>query len=125
MSDSDEADTEDYEHPYPLHLQSDSDEADTDEYEPPEPRYLESDEWMESEEFWENILETKTNTRKKMSEVIRTRIEQQALPYTTAMAAKDREREQRMIIVFTIVITLCAIVLGLQSAFNCTCNLNF
>ena len=79
MSDSDEADTEDYEHPYPLHLQSDSDEADTDEYEPPEPRYLESDEWMESEEFWENILETKTNTRKKMSEVIRTRIEQQAL----------------------------------------------
>ena len=56
---------------------------------------------MESEEFWENILETKTNIRKKMSEVIRTRIEQQALPYTTAMAAKDREREQRMIIVFS------------------------
>jgi hypothetical protein len=37
----------------------------------------------------------------------------------------DEPHGSRMIMVFTFVITLCAIVLGLQSAFTCTCNLNF
>ena len=46
-------------------------------------------------------------------------------PHPNVMADKDRIRDQRMIMVFTFVITLCAIVLGLLSAFTCTCNLNF
>jgi hypothetical protein len=50
---------------------------------------------------------------------------QQAWMRQTVMADKDRIRDQRMIMVFTFVITLCAIVLGLQSAFTCTCTLNF
>ena len=100
---------------------SDSGDADTEDYEPPEERWLESDEWMEAYEptSWNQI------NRSQLSEVIRARIEQQALPYTTAMATKDRERDQRMIMLFTFILTLCAIVLGLQSVFTCTCNLNF
>ncbi len=98
---------------------SDSDsEADTEDYEPPERRYLEADEFMEDEAWHEN-------NQRQLSQVIRRWIALQASPYTTVMADKDRNRDQRMIIVFTLVITLCVIVLGLQSAFTCTCNLNF
>ena len=100
---------------------SDSDsEADTEDYEPPEPRWrwLEADEFMEDEAWHEN-------NQRQLSQVIRRRIAQQASPFTTVMADKDRIRDQRMIMVFSLVITMCAIVLGLQSAFTCTCNLKF
>ncbi len=97
----------------PLHQMSDYDsEADTDEYEPPEPtwRWLEADEFMETEYMQDEADEFPQASWQ---------------PYTTVMADKDRIREQRMIMVFTFVITFCAIVLGLQSALTCTCNLNF
>ncbi len=102
----------------PLHQMSDYDsEADTDEYEPPEPtwRWLEADEFMETEYMPEEIMQVEADDLPNAT----------WKPYPTVLAEKDRKREQRMIIVFTIVITLCAIVLGLQSAFNCTCSLNF
>jgi hypothetical protein len=96
---------------------SDSDsEVDTEDYESPERRWLEADELMEE---WHE------KNQRQMSQVIRRRIAQQASPYTTVMADKDRIRDQRMIMVFTFVVILCAIVLSLQSAFTCTCNLNF
>jgi hypothetical protein len=97
-----------------------SSEADTKDYEPHEQRYLEADEWMEDYgEAWND------NNRRKLSEVIRARIAQQASPYTTTMATMYRDRDQRMIMLFALAITLCAPVLSLQSAFNCTCNPNF
>ncbi len=97
---------------------SDSDsEADTEDYEPPQPtwRWLEADEFMETEYMQDESMEDAADEFAGAS----------WQPYPTVLAEKDRKREQRMIIVFTIVITLCAIVLGLQSAFNCTCSLNF
>ena len=99
-------------------MSNSSSEADTEDYEPPERRYLEADEFMEDEAWHEN-------NQRQLSQVIRARIAQQASPYTTVMVDKDRDRHQRMIMMFTLVIALFALVLGLQSAFTCTCNLNF
>ncbi len=62
-------------------------EADTEDYEPPERRYLEADEFMEMEdEAWHE------NNQRQLSQVIRRRIAQQASPYTTVMADKDRNK---------------------------------
>jgi hypothetical protein len=97
---------------------SDSDsEADTEDYEPPEPtwRWLEADEFMEADFMEDEFMEDEADQFAQAS----------WQPYPTVMADKDRIRDQRMIMVFSLVITLCAIVLGLQSAFTCTCNLNF
>jgi hypothetical protein len=98
---------------------SDSDsEADTEDYEPPQPtwRWLEADEFMETEFMEDEPTEFMQNEADEF---------QQAWMRQTVMADKDRIRDQRMVMVFSFVITLCAIVLGLQSAFTCTCTLNF
>ncbi len=99
-------------------------EADTEDYEPPEPRWrwLEADEFMETEFMEDEFM--KDEADEFMEDEAR-RIAPQASPFTTVMVDKDRIRDQHMIMVFSLVITLCAIVLGLQSAFTCTCNLNF
>ena len=97
---------------------SDSDsEADTEDYEPPQPtwRWLEADEFMETEYMQDEFLQDEADEFANGT----------WKPYPTVMEDKDRIRDQRMIMVFTFVITLCAIVLGLLSAFTCTCNLNF
>ena len=105
---------------------SDSDDADTEDYEPPEERWLESDEWMDTYELTSEIYayyyadtSSEDDTDAIMADANAHR------PQTTAMATMDRERDQRMIMLFTCILTLCAIVLGLQSVFTCTCNLNF
>ncbi len=98
---------------------SDSDsEADTEDYEPLQHacRWLEADEFLETELMEDEPTEFMQNEADEF---------QQAGMRPTLMEDKDRIREQRMIMVFTCVITLCALVLGLLSAFTCTCNLNF
>jgi hypothetical protein len=104
---------------------SDSDsDADTEDYEPSETRWrwLEADEFMEAEFMEDEFM--KDEADEFMDDEAR-RIAPQASPFTTVMADKDSIRDQRMIMVFSLVISLCAIVLGLQSTFTCTCNLNF
>jgi hypothetical protein len=98
---------------------SDSD-ADTEDYEPPGERYLEVDEWMEGYNPEDRDV---INYNRLYLETKRARLAQQALQIEEAR--KDTDRDQRLIMMFTCVITLCALVLGLQSAFSCTCNLNF
>ena len=88
---------------------SDSDsEADTEDYEPPQPtwRWLEADEFMETEYMQDEVLQDEADEFAHAT----------WKPYPTVMEDKDRIRDQRMIMVFTFVITLCAIVLGLLSA---------
>ena len=97
---------------------SDADsEADTEDYEPPQPtwRWLEADEFMETEYMQDEFLQDEADEFANAT----------WKPYPTVMEDKDRIRDQRMVLVLTFVITLCAIVLGLLSAFTCTCNLNF
>jgi len=105
---------------------SDSDDADTEDYEPPEERWLESDEWMDTYELTSKVYAyyyADTSSEDDTEAIIADALAHR--PQTTAMATKDRERDQRMIMLFTFILTLCAIVLGLQSVFTCTCNLNF
>ena len=78
---------------------SDSDsEADTEDYEPPQHawRWLEADEFMETEFMEDEPTEFMQNEADEF---------QQAGMRPTVMEDKDRIREQRMIMVFTCVIT--------------------
>jgi|MesohylFT_1024984.scaffolds.fasta_scaffold133469_1 hypothetical protein len=108
---------------------SDSDDADTEDYEPPEERWLESDEWMDTYELTSKVYAyyyADTSSEDDTEAIIADALAQRPqTTQTTVMADKDRDRDQRMIMVFTVVIALFALVLGLQSAFTCTCNLNF